>query len=33
MLMGSSILCGDHGVKQIDKPFVSESDNTDEWEL
>lgn len=27
----SSVLCGDHGIKQIDKPFITESDNTDEW--
>ncbi|KAJ9243648.1 hypothetical protein DTO169E5_2563 [Paecilomyces variotii] len=29
----SCILCGDHAIKQIDKPFISESDRTDEWAL
>ncbi|CRG87111.1 Vacuolar protein sorting-associated protein 18 homolog [Talaromyces islandicus] len=33
MIAEACILCGDHGVKQIDKPFVSEADQTDEWEL
>ncbi|BDD62053.1 hypothetical protein MPDQ_001817 [Monascus purpureus] len=27
------ILCGDHAIKQIDKPFIPESDKTDNWTL
>ncbi|KAJ5191676.1 uncharacterized protein N7498_010661 [Penicillium cinerascens] len=27
------ILCGDHAIKQIDKPFITASDTTDEWAL
>lgn len=27
-----SILCGDHAIKQIDKPFIAESEG-DEWAL
>jgi hypothetical protein len=28
-----SILCGDHAIKQIDKPFIAASETTDEWAL
>jgi hypothetical protein len=27
-----SILCGDHAIKQIDKPFITGAD-VDEWAL
>ncbi|KAJ5099774.1 hypothetical protein N7532_006775 [Penicillium argentinense] len=27
------ILCGDHAIKQIDKPFITASDSLDEWAL
>ncbi|KAJ5176949.1 uncharacterized protein N7482_002826 [Penicillium canariense] len=27
------ILCGDHAIKQIDKPFIAASETTDEWAL
>jgi hypothetical protein len=33
VLIVSSILCGDHAIKQIDKPFISASETTDEWAL
>lgn len=29
----SSILCGDHAIKQIDKPFITAADAADEWAL
>jgi hypothetical protein len=28
-----SILCGDHAIKQIDKPFIADSETADEWAL
>lgn len=28
-----SILCGDHAIKQIDKPFITASDTADDWAL
>lgn len=28
-----SILCGDHAIKQIDKPFISPGDKVDDWTL
>lgn len=28
-----SILCGDHAIKQIDKPFIADSDAAHEWAL
>lgn len=27
------ILCGDHAIKQIDKPFITDSDPSNEWAL
>ncbi|KAJ5689148.1 hypothetical protein N7462_003540 [Penicillium macrosclerotiorum] len=27
------ILCGDHAIKQIDKPFITTADSADEWAL
>ncbi|KAJ5775254.1 uncharacterized protein N7511_000265 [Penicillium nucicola] len=27
------ILCGDHAIKQIDKPFIADSETADEWTL
>lgn len=33
VLIVSSILCGDHAIKQIDKPFIAASETTDEWAL
>lgn len=33
MLTVCSILCGDHAIKQIDKPFIADSDAVDEWAL
>lgn len=32
-LMDLSILCGDHAIKQIDKPFITAADAADEWAL
>lgn len=29
----ASILCGDHAIKQIDKPFITAADAVDEWAL
>jgi hypothetical protein len=28
-----SILCGDHAIKQIDKPFIADTEIADEWAL
>lgn len=28
-----SILCGDHAIKQIDKPFILATETEDEWAL
>lgn len=28
-----SILCGDYAIKRIDKPFVSATDDLNEWAL
>ncbi|KAL3474502.1 Pep3/Vps18/deep orange family-domain-containing protein [Aspergillus californicus] len=33
LIAEACILCGDHAVKQIDKPFISSSDDLDEWAL
>ncbi|KAL1995295.1 hypothetical protein VTN49DRAFT_1482 [Thermomyces lanuginosus] len=27
------VLCGDHGIKQIEKPFVTAEDDVDEWRV
>jgi hypothetical protein len=32
-LIIGSILCGDHAIKQIDKPFITPKDDADEWAL
>ena len=29
----SSILCGDHAIKQIDKPFIGKSETAEDWAL
>ncbi|KAL3446270.1 Pep3/Vps18/deep orange family-domain-containing protein [Aspergillus insuetus] len=33
LIAEACILCGDHAIKQIDKPFITSSDNLDEWAL
>ncbi|KAL5342949.1 Pep3/Vps18/deep orange family-domain-containing protein [Aspergillus crustosus] len=33
LIADACILCGDHAIKQIDKPFITASDNIDEWAL
>jgi hypothetical protein len=33
LIVSYSILCGDHAIKQIDKPFIAASETTDEWAL
>ncbi|KAL2825622.1 Pep3/Vps18/deep orange family-domain-containing protein [Aspergillus cavernicola] len=33
LIAEACILCGDHAIKQIDKPFIAPSDNLDEWAL
>ncbi|KKK14266.1 hypothetical protein ARAM_006038 [Aspergillus rambellii] len=33
LIAEACILCGDHAIKQIDKPFITSSDNVDEWAL
>ncbi|KAL4942639.1 hypothetical protein BDV06DRAFT_191705 [Aspergillus oleicola] len=33
LIAEACILCGDHAIKQIDKPFITVSDNVDEWAL
>ncbi|KAL4909440.1 hypothetical protein BDW74DRAFT_81047 [Aspergillus multicolor] len=33
LIAEACILCGDHAIKQIDKPFITASDNVDEWAL
>ena len=33
LLIVHSILCGDHAIKQIDKPFISATDKVDDWSL
>ena len=32
-LWGGSILCGDFAIKLIDEPFVSDTDDKEEWAL
>ncbi|KAE8355500.1 Pep3/Vps18/deep orange family-domain-containing protein [Aspergillus coremiiformis] len=33
LIAEACILCGDHAIKHIDKPFISASDAAEEWEL
>ncbi|KAL3437589.1 Pep3/Vps18/deep orange family-domain-containing protein [Aspergillus tetrazonus] len=33
LIAEACILCGDHAIKQIDKPFITATDNVDEWSL
>ncbi|OQD74437.1 hypothetical protein PENDEC_c011G01310 [Penicillium decumbens] len=33
LIAEACVLCGDHAIKQIDKPFITASDTTDEWTL
>jgi len=33
LLVNHSILCGEFAIKIIDEPFVSETDDVDEWAL
>ncbi|PYI10002.1 vacuolar protein sorting protein DigA [Aspergillus sclerotiicarbonarius CBS 121057] len=33
LIAEACVLCGDHAIKQIDKPFVTEADGADEWAL
>ncbi|KAF7719603.1 Vps18-like protein [Penicillium ucsense] len=33
LIAEACILCGDHAIKQIDKPFINSSDAVDEWAL
>ncbi|EED12998.1 vacuolar protein sorting protein DigA [Talaromyces stipitatus ATCC 10500] len=33
LIAEACILCGDHGIRQIDKPFITDADNLDEWQL
>ncbi|KAL4807797.1 Pep3/Vps18/deep orange family-domain-containing protein [Aspergillus unguis] len=33
LIAEACILCGDHAIKQIDKPFITSSDKVDEWAL
>ncbi|PWY70236.1 hypothetical protein BO70DRAFT_365547 [Aspergillus heteromorphus CBS 117.55] len=33
LIAEACVLCGDHAIKQIDKPFVAELDGADEWAL
>ncbi|KAL4928689.1 vacuolar protein sorting protein DigA [Aspergillus undulatus] len=33
LIAEACILCGDHAIKQIEKPFITSSDNVDEWAL
>ncbi|KAL6232141.1 hypothetical protein BDW75DRAFT_25654 [Aspergillus navahoensis] len=33
LIAEACILCGDHAIKQIDKPFITATDNVDEWAL
>jgi hypothetical protein len=28
-----SVLCGDQGIKQIDEPFIHDTDDTEEWSI
>jgi hypothetical protein len=28
-----SILCGDYGIKQIDEPFIHDTDDKEEWAI
>ncbi|PLB33828.1 vacuolar protein sorting protein DigA [Aspergillus candidus] len=33
LIAEACILCGDHAIKQIDRPFITTADATDEWGL
>ncbi|KAK1140226.1 tethering complex subunit [Aspergillus melleus] len=33
LIAEACILCGDHAIKQIEKPFITDSDRADEWAL
>ncbi|KAL4980212.1 Pep3/Vps18/deep orange family-domain-containing protein [Aspergillus desertorum] len=33
LIAEACILCGDHAIKQIDKPFITATDNVEEWAL
>ena len=33
LIAEACILCGEYGIKQIDEPFIDESDNVEEWAL
>ncbi|KAJ5586330.1 hypothetical protein N7450_006117 [Penicillium hetheringtonii] len=33
LIAEACILCGDHAIKQIDKPFITAADGKDEWAL
>ncbi|BCS20163.1 vacuolar protein sorting protein DigA [Aspergillus puulaauensis] len=33
LIAEACILCGDHAIKQIDKPFITPKDDADEWAL
>ncbi|KAL2002109.1 hypothetical protein VTN02DRAFT_636 [Thermoascus thermophilus] len=33
LIAEACILCGDHAIKQIDKPFITDADDKDEWAL
>lgn len=28
-----SVLCGDYGIKQIDEPFIRDTDDKEEWAI
>jgi hypothetical protein len=31
LTLSDSILCGDYGIKQIDEPFLHDTDDTEAW--
>lgn len=33
LIAEACILCGDHGIRQIEKPFITDADDIEKWEL